>query len=175
LIAKIKSYITPSKTESNQKLMEFKTLYEDHQQYVRNVIYWMIRSDDVDDLVQDTFVKAWKSFNKFKGESTFKTWIHRIAINSVYDYSRKNARPVMSFNQPTQSDSEAESTKDFISKALLSLDLKYRELLILSYKFEYTNKEIADLLDLNEGTVKSRLHNAKKEFAAFYEKEGVNV
>ena len=170
MITKIKSLITPSIRDNNEVLMEFKSLYEEHHLYVRNVIYWMIRSDDVDDLVQETFVKAWKSFSKFKSESSFKTWIHRIAINTVYDFSRKNARPVMAFQD--ESVVSDQSTKDLISKALLSMDFKYRELLVLSYKFEYTNKEIAELLDFKEGTVKSRLHSAKKEFSSFCKKEG---
>jgi RNA polymerase sigma-70 factor (ECF subfamily) len=168
---KISSLLSTSLVDKEKLLMDFKREYDLHHAYVRSLIYWMVRSDVVDDLVQETFLKAWRGYSKFSGDSSFKTWIHKIAINSVYDFSRKNAKPVMRL-QVEHVDSEI-STKDFISKALLSMDLKFRELLVLCYKFEYTNKEVAILLGLKEGTVKSSLHSAKKEFTYFCSQEGV--
>ena len=173
MITRIKTLLSPSKENEDNLLMEFRSLYQEHHQYVRNVIYWMVRSDDIDDLVQDTFVKAWSNLKNFNNESSFKTWIHRIGVNTAYDYLRKNKKPVLvtSYKKAREEDL---SEKDLITKALMSLEFKYRELLVLSYKFEYTNKEIADIVGLKEGTVKSRLHTAKKEFKSFCLKEGVH-
>ena len=61
------------------RLTLFKHFYEEHNQHIRKTIYWMVGAELVDDLVQETFLKAWKGFGGFKGKSLPKTWLHRVA------------------------------------------------------------------------------------------------
>lgn len=170
MITKLKTLFAPPVVDENQKLVEFRNVYESNQDYVRNLIYWMIRSDEVDDLVQETFIKAWKSFEKFENRSNMRTWLHRIAMNTVYDHFRKckkipELELVESNDKPEQ--------KDLVTKALFGMDLNYREVLILNYKFGYSMEEIAEILQTKVGTVKSRLHTAKEKFKEYCEKEGI--
>lgn len=172
MITKIKSLLTPAVETQDDLLLEFKVIYQANHDYIRNLIYWMIRNDDVHDLVQETFVKAWGHFSKFNREAQVKTWLHRIALNTVYDYYRKQKQPEL--KQLEVADNSQVDTKDLIDKALLELDLNSREVLVLHYKFGHSLEEISEILQLKLGTVKSRLHNAKEKFRAFCDKEGIN-
>ncbi|MCO4755855.1 MAG: RNA polymerase sigma factor [Bacteriovoracaceae bacterium] len=154
--------------DSQELVDEFKDHYIQHNEFIRASIYWMVRSEIVDDLVQDTFVKALNSYSKFKGDSSFKTWIYRIARNVTYDYLRKNGKG--QFQEIEDGDlvhSDKEDVKDLISQGLVGLGPKHREVFVLHFKFGHTFNEIAGLLDITEGTVKSRVFYAKKKFSEF--------
>ena len=73
----------------DELLLLFKEQYLKEKSFVRSSIYWMVNSSDVDDLVQETFLKAWKCFKKFEAKSSFRTWVYRIAMNITYDYLKK--------------------------------------------------------------------------------------
>lgn len=145
-------------------LDEFESHYLSSQDFVRKTIYWMIRSDATEDLVQETYLKAWRNFKNFRSESSFQTWIYRIARNCVFDYLKKN--PIyVEFNEESSINTSHElELKDTIQLGLQTLSPKHREVFILFYKFEYTQSEIAELLSEKEGTIKSRIHYAKSTF-----------
>lgn len=151
---------------------EFKVYYDAHSRFIRMSIYWMVRSDRIDDLVQETFLKAWKAFHQFERKSNFKTWIYRIAMNCTYDYLKKESKYVNSDESFEEGASDSNDLKDLISKALKELPLKQREVFVLYYKFEYKINDIADLLKIAPGTVKSRLSISKKIFKDYIEANG---
>jgi RNA polymerase sigma-70 factor (ECF subfamily) len=129
----------------------------------------MVRSEVVDDIVQETFFKAWKARKSFKKDSNFKTWIYRIAMNSTYDNLNKMSRDndyksSLYIENETSINSD---DKDLINKGLLALSVKHREVFILYYKMGYSLREISGLVGISEGTVKSRLHYAKDKFTVF--------
>jgi RNA polymerase sigma-70 factor (ECF subfamily) len=132
----------------------------------------MIRSDDVEDLVQESFVKAWKNFHQFQHGSSFRTWIYRIAMNTCYDYLKKKKPDYLSDVSEQVVGEDSLSDRDLIDRALLGLSPKMREVFILYYKFNYKLNEIASMLDCSEGTVKSRLYKAKEIFSKFVEQNG---
>lgn len=153
-------------------LLRFKSHYLEERLFVRKVIYWMVRSDDIDDLVHDVFLKAWKSFSSFEQNSNFRTWVYKIAINTAYDYLKKSS-PILtdSFDEIEDENASSLEIKDLIDKLLLSFSPVQREVFILFYKFGYTMHEIADLTGSSLGTVKSRLHYTRKKASERLKKE----
>ena len=157
------------------KLLSFKKLYYQQRAFVRSSIYWMVRSDSVDDLVQDTFVKAWDKFDSFDQRSSFKTWIYRIAMNTTYDYLRKNkleSQKAKDYSTPEFGD-DGIINKDLISYGLKQLDENLREVFILYYKLDYSILEIAEVVSIPQGTVKSRLFRAREIFQKVLKENGV--
>lgn len=144
----------------------------ENAEFIRTSIYWMVRNQNIDDIVQDTFLKAWKKFDSFNRKSSFRTWLYRIAMNTTYDYLRKNKNYLES-EVSSEISGDNNELKDLISKALHSLNLKHREAFILFYKFEYSQKEVAETLSISEGTAKSRIHYAKEKFTTFLKNNGV--
>ncbi|MBH48359.1 MAG: hypothetical protein CME71_09350 [Halobacteriovorax sp.] len=175
MIIRLKSIFNPLPV-TERSVEDFHAYYNETHAFIRSVIYWMVRNQAVDDLVQETYLRAWKSFSGFDGESSFKTWVYRIAKNVTYDFLKSSKKfEEASYEQLEQisgqsSDPELE---DLITKGLLSLNADHRECLVLFYKLGYTVSEIAVLTKLPEGTVKSRLHYAKDRFSKFLEKNGV--
>jgi RNA polymerase sigma-70 factor (ECF subfamily) len=129
-----------------------------------------IKRDVADDIAQDTFVKAFLSLDGFRGESTVKTWLLRICRNQVINYKRsaffQRMIPVSIVKSIANSASaEAVYFDDVLVndvwQHLLSLPIKYREVLVLEIRYGLSMAEAADLLSVAEGTIKSRLHRAR--------------
>jgi RNA polymerase sigma-70 factor (ECF subfamily) len=135
------------------------------------------------DLTQDTFLKAFKGLKSFSGDAAFYTWLYRIARNVVTSHARyEGARPKVSASldaepgertslrlmtptggpDPVQGALEAERKK-FLLAALASLQPEFREIIVLRDFDDRSYEEIAELLDLPAGTVRSRLHRARSE------------
>lgn len=175
MITKIKTLFNPLAYSNENTLEDFEVYYQQTKDFVRASIYWMVRTSEVDDLVQETYLKAWKSFKSFAHQSSFKTWIYRIAMNVTYDYLKKNE------NNYNVDDYNLENTTnvdigldDLISKALLKMNAKQRQVFVLFYKFGYTLSEISKLIGVKEGTIKSRLHYGKEIFEKFAKEVGVH-
>ncbi|PIP88914.1 MAG: hypothetical protein COW01_04990 [Bdellovibrionales bacterium CG12_big_fil_rev_8_21_14_0_65_38_15] len=174
MITKLKTLFNPLAFSNENTLEDFQVYYEETKDFVRASIYWMIRSHHVDDLVQETYLKAWKSFKSFESKASFKTWIYRIAMNVTYDFLRKKTNDLnIDDYQLVDTSKDDLTNEDLISKALLKLNENQREVFILFYKFGYTTIEIAELIEIKEGTVKSRLHYAKESFVEFVKEDGV--
>lgn len=156
----------------------FHELYEREKDYIRSSVYWMIRHEEIDDIVQETFIKAWKSRDSFKGDSQLKTWLYRIAMNCAHDHYRKDSR----YTQITD-DLENEvliegssvnlEMKDLIDLGIQRMSWEQREVFVLFYKLEWSQKEIAQLQQVPIGTVKSRLNKAKVIFTEFVKAQEV--
>jgi len=174
VITKLKTLFNPLAFSNENTLEDFQVYYEETKDFVRASIYWMIRSHHVDDLVQETYLKAWKSFKSFESKASFKTWIYRIAMNVTYDFLRKKTNDLnIDDYQLVDTSKDDLTNEDLISKALLKLNENQREVFILFYKFGYTTIEIAELIEIKEGTVKSSLHYAKESFVEFVKEDGV--
>ncbi|MEW6507800.1 MAG: sigma-70 family RNA polymerase sigma factor [Bacteroidota bacterium] len=136
--------------------------------------------DDADDLVQETYLKAFRFFDKFEKGTNCKAWLFRIMKNSfINDYRKQVKEPnkvdyedVQNFYENIKSD-EVETKHyeqdvfsnlldDEISKAITDLPEDFRTAIILSDIEGFTYDEIADFVDIPVGTVRSRLHRARK-------------
>lgn len=175
MISKLLNIAMGKEVSSEEELLfRFKEYYLTERDFVRNAIYWMVRSDVVDDLVQETFVKAWKNFRKFEENSRFRTWIYRIAMNVTYDYLKKNSSNELKELTEVEIKGEDIALKDLIDKGLLQLTIEQREVFILFYKMNYKQSEIAELLKIPAGTVKSRLFHAREVFEKYLKENGVD-
>ncbi|MFK8138892.1 MAG: RNA polymerase sigma factor [Bdellovibrionales bacterium] len=156
------------------RLTLFKKLYDEQNRHVRKTIYWMVGPENTDDLVQETFYKAWKSFNGFKGNSSKKTWMHRLAVNVAIDHLRKK-KLVLIENIPEEASApDPVEVREIISMALANLSEKFRVCFVLYYKIGFTKEEISEIEEIPVGTVKSRLHTAKSQFIEYLKKHGVS-
>jgi len=173
---KIKEILFPSTGVTHDELLlSFKQHYLQEQGFVRSSIYWMINSNEVDDLIQETFLKAWKNFKNFEAKSSFRTWIYRIAMNVTYDYLKKNKKQLEELHvEKIQGESVNTELSDLISKGLMLLSTEKREAFTLHYQIGLTYVEVSKLLNIPEGTVKSRVNKAKIFFIKFLKENGVN-
>lgn len=151
-------------------------LYRAHADYVRNVAYFLCQSRSLaDDITQETFLRAFRSYHRYNPERPIRPWIHQIAVNvtkSALRRSKGGVMPVPSELRPEVEDFEDDSAVDPLQHALLNerqhdlwremnhLSLKSREILILRYFAELKVAEIALYLGIPENTCKSRINSA---------------
>jgi len=160
----------------------FDTLILKYRERVYSVIYNLTSNrEDASDLTQETFIKAFQSINRFKGKSSFFTWLYRIALNTSLTHLRKNKlRRFFSFekmveedhtegfieNMTTDSDSDKAALmnelQETLNDAFQKLSVKHRTVITLFEIDGLSHKEIADIVGTSIGTVRSRLHYAKQ-------------
>lgn len=128
--------------------------------------------DDAEELAQESFVKAIDNLRKFKGDSGLRTWLHSIAFHE-YTHRRRRERPSLSLPD------DGPSTL-FEARSVLAMDLEralecvpedFRAAFLLCDVQEFSMQEAADVLCVPVGTVKSRLHTARKRLQALLEPE----
>jgi len=151
----------------------FRLLVERNEDKVRSIISYSInRTDIIDDIAQDVFIKVYKSLDKFRLDSKFYTWLYRITVNRCRDELRKHRwKYFISLNGNTTKDVDSSDElrteqkhndfKDTVRRALRQLPVKYREIIVLKDIEDYTYEEIAEILECEIGTVKSRLSRAR--------------
>jgi RNA polymerase sigma factor (sigma-70 family) len=136
------------------------------------------KHEDVEDLMQETFIAAYLNFEKFEGRSTFKTWITRIMLNQCYQKSQKpgfkKEKANVIFNEKTTPMFESDRSTDtyssvlnnelnnVIGNALTSIPLEYRMVFSLRELNGMSTAEAAEVLDISETNVKARLSRAKQ-------------
>jgi RNA polymerase sigma-70 factor (ECF subfamily) len=171
----------------------FKKLYQRHHQKVRSTLYQLCGSDGLDDLTQDVFLRAWKGLPKFRQSSQFATWLYRIAFNVASD-RRKALAKMRSRNVSVEDEQLANLADDAMSRegeqqmgltrmhyqdlmqrGLDKLSEDHRNVLILHDLEELPQKDIAEILDIPVGTVKSRLFHARSAIRKFLEAQGVEL
>ncbi len=160
--------------------LDFKLdIYDPYHAMVRQVVFSLISRNginDLDDLVQETFVKAWKGINAFEKRSSIKTWLYRIAVNVVKDYWKKNNNKnnnTVELVDIAIEDKDQLENRDLIEHALGSLVSHKRTVLVLYYLEGMSIEEISIVDSIPEGTVKSRLHKARIEMETIFKKIGV--
>ena len=138
--------------------------------------------EDANDVMQETFIKVYQSIHTFRQEAAFETWVYRIAVNEALNFVKRRERRRESslettdeseFNTETlrkaeiNNDPEIQAEKaelrHWVTKAVNSLSLKHRIVVILHELEGLTHAEIASILNCSEGTVRSRLHYARKQ------------
>lgn len=138
--------------------------------------------EDANDVMQETFIKVYHAIHTFRQEAAFETWVYRIAVNEALNFvkrrSRRRETPLETtketeFNTDAirkaelENDPEIQAEKaelrHWVTKAVNNLSLKHRVVVILHELEGLTHAEIASILDCSEGTVRSRLHYARKQ------------
>lgn len=117
------------------------------------------------DLLQETFVRAFRGISSFAGRSQLSTWLYRIAVNLAHEVARRQRFAEKTYQSPTQPDTE---TVDRVRATLGSLRENYRIVLALRYTQTLSYQEIAECLGWSLARVKVTIHRAKQEFREAY-------
>lgn len=161
----------------------FRELYQRHQQRVRSLLFQLCGAVALDDLVQEVFLRAWKGLKGLKHEAKFSTWLYRIAWNVACDYRRQLAtrksrhQQYLDQQQPftTAPDLRQLHYEDLVQRGLATLPLEYRSILVMHDLQGLPQKEIAEILNIPVGTVKSRLFRARGSLRTFFTEAGVSL
>ena len=145
----------------------FERLYREHVGRVNGLCLRMTRNPDLAaDCVQDAFIKAWKALPRFEARSSFSTWLHRIAVNTVLEKRRGSANAEIAVEDPSEYqepamvlDSPVEEEE--LEAAIESLPQGARDALVLCGLYGYEHSEAASMLGIAVGTCKAQLHRAR--------------
>jgi len=161
----------------------FRGLVERYQGRVYAIVFGMVRNrEDARDIVQESFVKAYRNIRTYRMEASFHTWLYRIAVNMTIDHLRKHTRhPMNEYNdQVEQEEPDGEYQTDHLQRhpgrdlerqrlykkimnAMQQLPPDQRQVVLLREIEGLSYKEIADTMEIPEGTVMSRLFYARKK------------
>lgn len=163
----------------------FEELVLRYQKKIYNTVLRMLSNlDDASDITQEIFIKVYQNLEKFKGQSSFSTWLFSIAGNHCRDELRKRQKELKSssFDSVVEERKETEKVSDNNSNhqpeecsiqneqfqdieiTLNKLSIKYKEALVLRDIQGFSYNEISKILDISTGTVKSRLSRARRKF-----------
>lgn len=156
----------------------FAGLVTEHQRYVYHLALRVLKNEEEAlDLAQETFVRAWTALPNFRGQSQFRTWLYRIVTNLCYNRLPNLRRSLnergddviaeipeteIAFDNPAHG-FESRELRFYLHKAIDDLDENYRLLISLRYQNELSYEEIANMLNLPLGTVKTGLFRAKEQ------------
>jgi RNA polymerase sigma-70 factor, ECF subfamily len=159
----------------------FTTLVQRHETRVYNLCLRMLGNpEDALDAAQETFVTALRKLGQFRGDAAFTTWLHRVAVNACYDEMRRQRRRPMLHSiphddgdgdrapepgPPVRDHAEAVAGALDAGAALAQVPEDFRTALVLADVQDLPYEEIARILDVPVGTVKSRVHRGRVALA----------
>ncbi len=160
----------------------FEELVRRHQELVFSLAYKLTGNRELaNDVAQEAFIRAWKAIQKFRGDSTFSTWIYRITVNTAWTL-RKKAKKHYSLNiEDTQEPVVIDEKKDpeflainsdlssVLKKALDQIPVEQRIIVELKNIEGRSHKEIAEYLDISVTAAKVRLHRAHQKLRIILE------
>lgn len=171
----------------------FRIIYQRYHHKVRATLYKICGREFLDDLQQEVFLKVWRGLPRLRNPDYFSTWLYRICWNVASDFSLKRKkdrqRQQVEMSDMTQALANHHNAsyyggnqkllhlhyQDLIAKALQNLSLDHRAVIVLHDLEDLQQKEIAEILSIPLGTVKSRLFSARKNLRQFLEQEGVTL
>ena len=146
----------------------FDRLVQRYQRDVYRLCYRYVNNHhDANDLAQDAFLKAYRAIGRFRGDSSFSTWLYRIAVNTCLNF--RSSRRLDSEELPEElpdrapgaaDRAQSEETSRVVRRAVAELPEKQRATLILKVYHELTHEEVAGILGSSVGTVKANLFHA---------------
>jgi RNA polymerase sigma-70 factor, ECF subfamily len=150
----------------------FAALVERHERRVYNLALRMTgREEDARDAAQDAFLTVLRKLSSFRGEAAFTTWLHRVTVNACYDLLRKRQRaPLLERGEddlpaleppPAPDHADASSLSMDVQRALLQVPEDFRAVMILHDVHDLRQEEVAAIVGVPIGTVKSRLHRGR--------------
>lgn len=165
----------------NGKEAAFQELVEKYRKALHHHISRMVRDkQEVEDLVQETFIKAFSALDSYASQYAFSTWLYKIATNHAIDFMRKKKLQTFSIDKPVRTkEGELEyevpdttyrpdrhivedQRRQLIQEAIDSLPSKYHRVIVMRHQHEKSYEEIAQELDLPLGTVKAHIFRARE-------------
>lgn len=162
-----------------EKEQEFLNRIESHKGILYKVSkMYMDNSDDQQDLFQEIVCQLWKSYESFRNESQFSTWMYRVAVNTAIVFLRKEKRKVDRYEIASENVKEdegdshiKESQLDHFYKAVQKLEKIDKA--IIFYQLEgFSHKEIGENLGISEGNARVKLNRAKEKLKEIIKKQG---
>ena len=161
----------------------FSYLIDSYSDMVFSLACKMLKNkEEAEEVCQDTFIKAFKNLNKFKGDSKFSTWLYRIAYHTALDHIKKNKNSNRTFEINEITFNQIKSVEDILqtierkerekvmNDCLLKLTEEERSIIWMFYYDELSLKEIIEVTQLSEANVKVKLHRARKRLLTIVEK-----
>lgn len=171
----------------------FQLLEKKHRRVVTSLIRKMIRNDDdVADLVQETFIKAYTALHSYQFEYAFSSWIYRIASNNCIDFLRRRRLQFISIDRPISTDDGemqmelpdasyladthiyADERTKILQRAIENLPEKYLRVIKMRHEEEMEYQDIAEKLELPLGTVKALIFRARKRMYEYLKSHTVH-
>ncbi|QRG69542.1 sigma-70 family RNA polymerase sigma factor [Brevibacillus choshinensis] len=150
----------------------FEQIMREYGTRVLRLVTFLVKDQSVaEDLAQDVFVKVYRHLPRFRGQSSIHTWIYRIAVNECKGYLRSWAfRKILprswikaDFDVSTERVVMEQSERDELVEQVLTLPSLYRQVIVLHYYADLSIAEVANVLSVSEGTVRTRLHRARQQ------------
>jgi len=159
----------------------FETLVLKYEKPVYNLALRMVRvPEDAEDIAQTVFVKAYEKLDSYNPAHRFFSWIYRIAVNESINFCKRNKKTddyesgVTGIDELTPEESfRAEELGEFIGDAIGRLKMDYRLVVVLKHFHDFSYREMSEILQIPEKTVKSRLFTARQQLKLILEKEGI--
>jgi len=158
----------------------FRALLDKYQQK----LYWHIRRmvlvhEDADDVLQNTFIKVYRSIDRFEGKSSLYTWLYRIATNECLSFMERNKRHCYDgmdgegedgLLNKLQSDPyfDGDAVQLCLQQALATLPDRQKQVFLLRYHDEMSYRDMSEILDTSEGALKASYHHAVKKIGEFF-------
>jgi len=156
----------------------FEALYRMHVDRVYGLCLRMTGNrSEAEDCTQEAFIQAWNQMKKFRGDSAFGTWLHRIAVNAVLGRIRRSKREqdrIQAAHELSPSQAAIADTGELrdLAEAVDRLPEGARHVFVLSAIYGYTHEESSDMLGIAVGTSKAQLHRARRLLAQQLGEEG---
>ena len=145
----------------------FERLYRAHVARVNALARWLLGGDDVEDAVQEVFIRVWEKLGTYSGDAAFGTWLHRVAVNH---FLRRRERRSVDHGRTSEADQAMDSAatpratpelRIAIESAVGQLPPGARDVFVLHDMEGYKHEEIAGMLAIDPGTSRSQLHRAR--------------
>ena len=156
----------------------FEALYREHVDRVYGLCLRMTGNvSEAEDCTQEAFIQAWNKIAKFRGDSAFGTWMHRIGVNAVLGRMRKSKREqdrlqVVADTAPAAVAAVDSANLRDLSAAIERLPEGARHVFVLSAVYGYSHEESSDMLGIAVGTSKAQLHRARRLLAQQLQEQG---
>ncbi len=163
----------------------FEALTKPHLSHLLRLIYAVTGNlEDAEDALQETLLLAYQAVSRFRGDATFNTWLHRIALNTTRNWIRSQSRAssqriglrmaCLCASHPTDPEDHllASERRDVLRSAILKLPPHYREAILLRHYRNMSYAQIAQVLDVPIGTVRSRIAQGRKLILGELDKSG---
>ncbi len=150
--------------------------------HFKEKLYWQIRRmvlshDDTDDILQNTFIKAWTGLDAFRGEAKLSTWLYRIASNETLNFLERQKKKAVSIDDQESGVSaqlesdpyfDGDETQRQLQAAIASLPARQRQVFNLKYFEEMRYEDMSQLLGTSVGALKASYHHAVRKISEFF-------
>lgn len=167
----------------------FEELIKEYKKIAFNIALKILKNkEDAEDISQEALIKVYKNIDRFNMDSSFKTWLYRIVVNTCLDHVRKNKENPISIDQPIRSGHdefymdvedyrptpqeilETKLTQKMVMDAVNELEDDFKSIIILRDINDFSYEEISEILECNIGTVKSRISRGRQKLKEILEK-----